>query len=138
MISWNILKSLIFFIFAPTILWAGSDCATCKISIQDINEGTTYYIDHKFYFVRDGVGLRKHFNVPGTDFRCTLCFFEPGIGTMLSCENNSDLGQTYFQSDRSGLSDNSMANNLTFRFKSNFISIKTECELIDKEFTFSD
>ena len=73
MIIYEILKSLILLIFIPTYLFAGSDyCGICKISIQDINKGTKYYIDYKFKFVKGGVGQRKYFYIPGTDYRCTL------------------------------------------------------------------
>lgn len=52
--------------------------------------------------------------------------FVMGDGTMLSCEYKKDMGHTFFQSDRSTLKDENIANHLAFRHKSAQIYIKTK------------
>lgn len=117
--------TLLFLIISP-MSWANT--ATYKIKIEDVNKGSTYTLEHKFEFKKGGKAQRKHFEVPGNDYSCTLAFFELNNGTMLSCEYKHDIGQTFFQSDRSGLNDKAATNNLTFRHKSSFISIETKCK----------
>ena len=109
------------------MLWA--DSATCKIEIEDVHQGTTYKIEHKFTFKKHGDGQRKHFEVPGNDYACTLAFFELNNGTMLSCEYKKGFpGHTFFQSDRSVLKDKVVTNNLSFRHKTAHIFLETKCE----------
>jgi hypothetical protein len=57
-----------------------------------------------------------------------LAFFELQHGTMLSCEFRGDMGHTFFQSDRSVLSESVVTNNLSFRHQSAFIVLTTICE----------
>lgn len=107
---------------------AWADTATCKIKIQDVNKGSTYTLEQKFDFKKDGVAQRKNFETPGNDYACTLAFFELKKGTMLSCGYKKDAGQTFFQSDRSVLDDDIVTNNLTFRHQAAFIVLETRCE----------
>lgn len=109
-----------------SVSWA--DTATCKIKIEDVNKGSTYKLEHKFTFKKGGDAQRKHFETPGNDYACTLAFFELEKGTMLSCEYKTDMGHTFFQSDRSVLSDSIVTNNLSFRHGSAFLSLETKCE----------
>ena len=106
--------------------WANN--AMCTIEIEDVNQGSTYTLEHKFQFEKGGVAQRKVFEVPGNDYVCTLAFFDLNTGTMISCEYKNDIGHTFFQSDRSILHDEIPANNLTFRHKSAFIVVKSKCE----------
>ena len=99
----------------PSMSWA--DSATCKIEIEDVYKGSTYKLEHKFIFKEGGDAQRKHFETPGNDYKCTLAFLGLNDGTMLSCEYKHDLGQTFFQSDRSVLNDKNPTNNLSFRHK---------------------
>ncbi len=108
------------------LAWAGS--ATCNIQIEDVNKATKYSIEHEFIYEPEGRAQRKHFEIPGNDYLCTLMFHELNNGTMLSCEYRNDGGLTFFQSDRTVLKDKDVTNNLSFRHKSAFISIKTKCE----------
>ena len=106
--------------------WAGS--ATCSIGIEDVNKASTYTLRHRFALKKDGPAQRKHFEIPGNDYNCTLAFFELRKGTMLSCEYKKDAGYTFFQSDRSAVDDEIVTNNLAFRHQSSFIVLKTKCE----------
>ncbi len=110
----------------PLSSWAGS--ATCIIEIEDVNKASNYALAQTFNFKKDGAGQRKHFELPGNDYNCTLAFFELGKGTMLSCEYKNDMGHTFFQSDRSALKDSSVSNTLSFRHKSAFIVVTTLCK----------
>jgi len=105
--------------------WATS--ATCTIKIEDNKLRSVYKLEHKFVINNEGNGQRKHFEFPGNDYSCTLAFFEINSGTMLSCEYKQDIGQTFFQSDRTVLKEKPI-NNLTFRHKSSFITIETKCK----------
>lgn len=105
-----------------------ADTAACRIEIEDVNKGSTYEFQHRFTFQKSGDAQRKHFETPGNDYACTLAFFELGMGTMVSCEYKRDMGQTFFQSDRSALKDASGTNNLAFRHASAFLVVKTKCE----------
>jgi hypothetical protein len=105
-----------------------ADNATCKIKIEDVNKGATYTLEQAFDYVKDGAARIKEFDTPGNDYVCRLAFFDILNGTMLSCEYKKDMGQTFFQSDRSLLKEASVSNNLTFRHQSSFINIQTVCE----------
>lgn len=109
-----------------SVSWA--DTATCKIKIEDVNKGSTYQLEQRFTFKKGGDAQRKYFETPGNDYACTLAFFELEKGTMLSCEYKADMGHTFFQSDRSALSDSIVTNNLSFRHESAFLSLATKCE----------
>lgn len=111
-------------------VWSASlaETATCRIEVEDVNKGSTYELQQRFNFNKGGGAQRKHFETPGNDYTCTLVFFETGMGTMISCEYKPDMGQTFFQSDRSVLKDARGANNLAFRHASVFLIIRTKCE----------
>ena len=96
-----LLFAVFFFLLFSTASHA--DTANCKIEIQDVLKGTIYTVEQKFNFEYGAtMGQRKHFDVPGNDYSCTLAFFELHKGTMLSCEYTKDLGHTFFQSDHAG------------------------------------
>jgi hypothetical protein len=110
---------------APTA-WA--DKARCEIRIEDVKKGNTYTLEHAFEFERGSTrAQRKHFDTPGSDYTCTLAFFDLERGTMLSCELKTDRGTTFVQSDRTLLNDREITNNLSFRNRSTFLVIKTRC-----------
>ncbi|MFH1260179.1 MAG: hypothetical protein ABII74_10310 [Elusimicrobiota bacterium] len=105
-----------------------SNSAKCKIVIEDVRKGATFTIEHQFVLNKtENSAQRKHFEIPGNDYACTLAFFGLKNGTMFSCEYKKDFGETFFQSDRSVIKESDPANNLTFRHKGAFISIKTKC-----------
>ncbi len=120
-------NGLLFLAFAGSN--AVADLALCEIEIEDVIAGTTYTIKQEFQFdsATDILAHRKHFDLPGTDFGCTLAFFDFEIGTMISCEYKVDGGHTFFQSDRSGLQEDSARNHLAFRFQDDFFVIKSAC-----------
>ncbi len=106
--------------------WA--ETASCEIRINDINKGTVYTLNEKFTFKEGGAGQRKHFDLPGQDYSCTLAFFDKKIGTMISCAYKPDMEQTFFQSDRTGIKMDNGENTLTFRHKSAYINLETICK----------
>ncbi len=115
-----------FFLVFPQVSFANT--AECIIEIEDTRKGSTYTLKHKFSLRKEHDAVqRKYFEIPGNDYLCTLAFFGMKNGTMLSCEYKYDKGHTFFQSDRSVLPDENMANNLSFRHKSAYIYIKTKC-----------
>jgi hypothetical protein len=118
------LPVLIMFVASASL----AETATCRIEIEDVNKGSTYELQQGFTFKEGGDAQRKHFETPGNDYACTLAFFELGMGTMVSCEYKRDMGQTFFQSDRSTLKNASGANNLAFRHVAASLVIKTKCE----------
>lgn len=118
--------ALLISLIIPETSYAGN--ATCKIKIEDVNKGVTYTLEQAFDYVKDGAARIREFDTPKNEYACRLAFFDLMNGTMLSCEYKKDMGQTFFQSDRSSLKEASASNNLTFRHKSSFINIKTVCE----------
>jgi len=115
-----------FFLAFPRVALA--DLAKCSIQIEDFRSGSTYTMNHNFRFEKGTESVqKKDFEIPGNDYLCTLAFFGMKKGTKVSCEYKYDKGHTFFQSDRSVLHDENMANNLSFRHKSAHISIKTKC-----------
>ena len=120
----RLLIVLFLFVFA-TYSWA--DTSKCSVEIQDINSGTKYTIEQVFHFETGDSAQRKNFDLPDGQYTCTLAFFDMKSGTMLSCENKSDMGQSFVQSDRSAIEENTAINNLSFRNKDNFYSISSTC-----------
>lgn len=108
---------------------AQAETATCSIAIQDARIGTTYVVETKFEFKEgDIAGRRKAFNIPGANYNCLLTFFGLRSGTMVSCQYGGDLGETFFQSDRTAIEEVNPKNTLAFRHKGTFAIIKTECQ----------
>ena len=122
------MKQLLLALLLLTATSARADSATCQIKINDVNKDTNYSIEQKFTFKKGGDAQRKHFETPGNDYDCTIVFFELNKGTMLSCAYKKDLGQTFFQSDRSTLNDKFSTNSLTFRHGSAFLVLDVKCE----------
>ena len=109
---------------------ADDGATTCSIEIRDIRAGTSRSIGHRFSSPNEAQTLPQglHFELPGSDHKCTLAFFGRTNGTALSCEHK-DSGWTYLQSDRSALPDTPpITNNLSFRHNASQISVKTTCE----------
>lgn len=104
--------------------------ANCVIKIEDVNKKTSYKVEQSFNnkYEEDKGAQKKGFDIPGGDYDCTLAFFNLKTGTMLSCGYKKDAGETFFQSDRSALKEANSVNNLTFRHKSTFVSIKSTCK----------
>lgn len=107
--------------------WA--DEATCKILIEDNkaqlnNRLGAFTLEHTFH--NEG---RKHFDLPGSNYSCTLAFYSLKQGTMISCGYNKDGGVTFFQSDRTAVKEGKvLVNNLSFRHNSAQFYIHTTCE----------
>lgn len=104
-----------------------ANTATCSIEIEDINKGSIYKLEHRFNFEKGDNPQTKYFETPGNDYKCSLIFFGMKNGSALACEYKKDKGRTYFQSDRSTLRDSKITNNLLFRHRSAFLSLKTKC-----------
>lgn len=122
------MKTLIFvFGMVPLYFTNAAKEATCVIRIENTNTSTSKKIERKLKSSAQGDTDRAHFDIDGTDYRCTLAFFDLQTGTMVSCEYKKDSGFTFFQSDRSGLKETNPANNLTFRHLKGFITLKTAC-----------
>jgi len=119
--------SIFLFIFSVTsVSWA--ETAKCTIEIEDINSGSKYTVEQIFQFKTGTTAKRKHFALPGSQYSCTLAFFDLHSGTMLSCEDNRDMGHSFVQSDRSTLVEGRAKNNLTFRNKDYFFSLSSSCK----------
>lgn len=108
-----------------SIAWA--DTAKCAIEIQDVNLGTKYKVEQSFTFQPGSEAQRKHFALPGSNFSCTLAFFDLKSGTMLSCQLD-ELGHHFVQSDRSAINEGLAKNNLSFRYKSSFYVLESNCK----------
>lgn len=122
------LKIVISFLMIGITSMSWAATALCKIEIKDVNKASTHRLEYKFTFKKDGDIQRKHFEIPGDEYACTLAISGNQKGTMLSCEYMADMGHTFFQTDRSVLSDRIATNNLAFRHKSAFIVVETRCE----------
>lgn len=117
---------MILVVMAASPVWAES--ATCTIEIEDNDDlYSVYKLEYKFIFESGGPAQRRHFAIPGHDYTCTLAFFDLSSGTMISCEYTVDLGETFFQSDRSVVSETNIKNNLSFRHNGAQIYLTTEC-----------
>jgi hypothetical protein len=106
---------------------AWADTANCTIEIEDVNAGTKYKIENPFTLMPDSEAQRKHFALPGSNFSCTLAFFDLKSGTMLSCQLD-EMGHNFVQSDRSAIDEQSAKNNLNFRYKSSFYVLQSYCK----------
>jgi len=116
----------IFLLGATSISWA--ETAKCTIEIEDINSGSKYTVEQNFHLKTGTTTQKKHFALPGSQYSCTLAFFDLRSGTMLSCEDNRDMGHSFIQSDRSTLVEGRAKNNLTFRNKDYFFSLSAHCK----------
>jgi hypothetical protein len=117
---------LIFMLMAFSTL-ALADKAKCTIEIEDVNTGTKYNVEQNFSFNQRSAAQRKHFKLPGSNYSCMLAFSNLDSGTMLSCELDK-LGHDFVQSDRSVVSEKQATNNLSFRYKASFYSLKSICK----------
>ncbi len=111
-------------VWAP-LSWAGT--AKCNIEIEDVNAGTKHTVEQKFAFKSGSDAQRKHFKLPGSDFSCSLAFFDLESGTMLSCQLD-ELGHNFVQSDRSAVDEKLPKNNLSFRYKASFYVLESICK----------
>ncbi|HHG86651.1 MAG TPA: hypothetical protein ENJ82_18020 [Bacteroidetes bacterium] len=105
--------------------WAST--ANCNIEIEDVNAGTKYNVEQKFTNQPGSDAQRKHFKLPGSNYSCTLAFFNLESGTMLSCQFD-ELGQNFVQSDRSIIGEGNAKNNLSFRYESSFFVLHSSCK----------
>ncbi len=126
---------LLLFVFSSSSIAA--EIANCIIKVTDYNHPNylTYTTILKFRVEKktddkrwDNV-QRMKFNLPGTNnYICTLAFVRLGNGTQLQCRYMGDRGHTFFDSDRTLLSqDKDSTNNLLFRHKTTNVAIKTKC-----------
>jgi len=105
-----------------------AETAICSIAIQVVNTGATYVVEAMFDFEEgDIAGRRKSVDVPGANYSCMLTFFGLRSGTMVSCQYGEDLGETFFQSDRTTIDESNPKNTLAFRHEGTFVVIRTEC-----------
>ena len=118
--------SLAFLLMAfSSLSWA--DTAKCTIEIKDVNLGTKLKVEQSFTLKPGSEAQRKHFALPGSNFSCTLAFFDLKSGTMLSCQLD-ELGHNFVQSDRSAIEERFAKNNLSFRYKSSFYYFESYCK----------
>ena len=67
--------SFVFMLMAfPSVAWAVT--ANCIVVIADVNVGSKYNVEHSFTFKSGFDAQRKHFALPGSEFSCTLTFFD--------------------------------------------------------------
>lgn len=99
---------------------AFADTTRCKVEIENVTAevqskgAAKQIVEFAFEFTQGAGAQRKHFDLPGGQYLCTLAFFDLDSGTSLSCEKKKDSGHTYVQSDRSGIREHSARNNLVF------------------------
>jgi hypothetical protein len=117
------LRLLVAIIFITHSSLSLADTVKCTIDVQDVNVGSKVTVEHNFNFKPGAAAQRKHFDLSGSPYTCTLAFFDPSTGTMLSCANKKDLEHTFVQSDRSAITENSTKNNLSFRDGSTFFTL---------------
>lgn len=121
---WFLCIFIFYLVFPSTLL---ADEVMCRIEIRD-NMGKKYSVEQEIDIVKNMGPQKLNFETPGSEYSCTLTFFGFDNGTMLSCEYKEDEGATFFRSDRSGLKDKVLTNNLSFRYKKSQLSIKTKCK----------
>lgn len=119
-------KAALIFLLAALSPLSWADAALCNIEIEDVNTGTKYTVEQNFTFKPSSDAQRKHFKLPGSNYSCTLAFFNLESGTMLSCELD-ELGHNFVQSDRSVIREKLAKNNLSFRYKSSFYVLVSIC-----------
>lgn len=113
---------------------AFADSARCKIEIENVTaeakskSAAKQIVDFAFEFTPGAGAQRKHFDLPGGQYLCTLAFFDLDTGTSLSCEKKKDSGHTYVQSDRSGIRERSARNNLVFRDGASHFVLDATCK----------
>lgn len=122
------LRLLVAFLFIALSSFSLADTAKCTIEVQDVNVGSKVTVEHSFNFKSGSAAQRKHFNLAGSQYSCTLAFFDLNTGTMLSCASQKDLEHTFVQSDRSAIAESTTKNNLSFRDGSAFFTLSTSCK----------
>lgn len=121
-------------LMAVPALSASADTATCTVEIEDVNAAVQSKAAVKrtaqfvFELTPESDVQRKYFQLSGGFYSCTLAFFDLDSGTSLSCERKNDQGHTYFQSDRSGISEHAARNNLIFREGNSHFVLNASCE----------
>ncbi|MFA5372475.1 MAG: hypothetical protein WC298_10950 [Sideroxydans sp.] len=111
-----------------------ADTANCTIEIENVTAevqsktAAKQIVEFAFEFAPGAGAQRKHFDLPGGKYLCTLAFFNLDSGTSLSCERTDDFGNAYVQSDRSGISERSAKNNLVFRDGASHFVLDTTCK----------
>jgi hypothetical protein len=114
-----------FILVLSTNCWA--DTALCTVEIENVSSNATYTLEHSFEYSSGAAAARKHFDLPGSEIKCTLVFGDLNSGTMLSCQLD-ELGHHFVQSDRSIIKERRAKNNLSFRYKSFFYVLKSSCK----------
>lgn len=110
-----------------------ADTARCKVEIENVTaevqskSAAKQIVEFSFEFTPVAGAQRKHFDLPGGRYLCTLAFFDLDSGTSLSCEKKKDSGHTYVQSDRSGIREHSARNNLVFRDGASHFVLDATC-----------
>jgi hypothetical protein len=128
------LRMIFILILAALSSPAMADFANCTIEIEDValeaqtKASSKQTLEFSFSFSIGGKAQRKHFNLAGGKYLCTLAFFDLDSGTSLSCERTDDSGHTYFQSDRSGIKERSARNNLVFRDRASHFVLDASCK----------
>jgi len=128
------LKYCWLFLIAVPVLSASADTATCIVEIEDVtaavksNSAANRTVQFLFELTPKSDVQREYFQLSGGSYSCTLAFFDLDSGTSLSCEREDDQGHTYFQSDRSGISEHAARNNLIFREGGSHFVLNATCE----------
>lgn len=113
-------------LFAISVLCWSSE-AGCVIRIYDVVSDTKYTIQEEFTLPVKRFGQTKHFDLPGTKYRCSLKYYGLDSGTSLSCQFDEN-GHNFVQSDRTVVDEVSPKNNLNFRLNGDNYVIKSLCE----------
>jgi hypothetical protein len=107
-------------------MYCKAKTALCRIEIQNILTGAKQTIEQVFELSGNQPSQRKHFNITGSEIRCTLVFIGLGSGTALGCELD-ELGHNYIQSDRSTIQESQPKNKLTFRIGNSYYELASTC-----------
>ena len=119
---------------AAPALGASADTANCTVEIEDVTAevqskaAAKQIVQFAFELTPESKAQRKYFQLSDGLYLCTLAFFDLDSGTSLSCERKDDHGDTYVQSDRSGISEHAARNNLIFRDGSSHFVLNARCE----------
>lgn len=128
------LRIILILILAAISSPALAGIANCTVEIEDVafevksKSTSKQTLEFTFQFSPGGEAQRKHFELAGGKYLCTLAFFDLDTGTSLSCERTDDSGYTYFQSDRSGIKEHSARNNLVFRDRDSHFVLNGVCK----------
>ena len=128
------LKYCWIFLIAVPVLSASADTATCIVEIEDVtaavnsNAAANRTAQFVFELTPKSDMQRGYFQLSKGSYSCALAFFDLDSGTSLSCEREDDQGHTYFQSDRSGISEHAARNNLIFREGDSHFVLNATCE----------